>query len=566
MHPPRGGVYVALAALLSVLASCGDGPTALRQPGAIEVNVLASGPDADMTDARVTVVNGAVHQLDSGRVLISDLRPGAYDLSLEGLRANCQVTSTNPRRVDVVSNRTTVIVFTVTCTRRVGTVRVTTTTTGTDLDPDGYTVMIEAAGHSVGVNGTVSIGEIGEGSRPVTLTGVAHNCTVAGGTTVTTAVNHGATSDVTFMVSCVAFGTLEVTVTTTGAGSDANGYTLSVQAASVGFSQDVALGVNGSVVLDRLRPAPDYIATIQGVSANCRITGAASHTLAVDPGATAHAAFAISCEAPRQLAFVRENDIYSMASDGSGLSRLTTAPAHDGEPAWSANGRIAFTTFRHANDAELYVMNEDGTNATRLTTSAGGDESPGWSPDGQKIVIQSYRALNWDIYTINPDGSGLTQLTANPADDMNPAWSRTGKIAFVSTRDHPAGEIYVMDADGSNVVRLTQNDSTEAAPAWSPDGSMLAFTREVECYYGCAHDIFVMNADGSSQRRLATAWQTYSFHTDPAWLPDGRTVSFTKQSCGYYYYCDLPAIWLVDTQGALLQRLISDGTGAVWKP
>lgn len=566
MHAPRSRVLVALAALLGILTGCGDDPTALRQPGAIEVNVLASGPDVIMTDARVTVGNGASHLLDSGRVLISDLQPGVYDLSLEGLGTNCQVTSTNPRRVEVVANRITVIAFTVTCTRRMGTVRVTTVTTGADLDPDGYTVMIDAAGHPIGVNAATSTAGIWEGSRQVTLTGIAQNCTVAGQTTVTTQVNHGATSDVTFTVACVAFGTLEVTVTTTGAGTDADGYTLKVGAASIGFLEDVSVDPNESVVFDRLRPAADYTVAIQGLSVNCRLTGAASHALVINPGGAAQAAFAISCEAPRLFAFVRENDIHRMASDGSGLARLTTAVGHDGEPAWSASGRIAFTTFRHANDAELYVMNEDGSSPTRLTTSAGGDQAPSWSPDGQTIVFQTYRSLNWDIYTIHPDGSGLTPLAASAADDISPTWSSTGKIAFVSTRDHIAGEIYVMNADGSNVVRLTQNDSTEASPAWSPDGSMIAFTREIECYYGCAHDVFVMNADGSNQRRLATGWQTYSFHADPAWLPDGRTISFTKQFCSYYYYCDVPAIWIVDTQGSLLQQVTPDGGAAVWKP
>ncbi len=562
-------VATALGAALLILAGACDNPAEPPNFGAIEVLILPSGQDVITQNLQITVANGPVHRVDSGRlqIWIPDLAPGTYEVELEGMSVNCQVTSTNPRQVRVERNQIAVITFVLACTARVGSVRLTTVTTGADLDPDGYVAVIGGVpNQAVPVNGTTTIAGVREGSHTVALNGVATNCTITGAQTAVATVPIGATADVAFSIVCVRFGNLAVTVATSGGGTDPDGYTLDLRSPSLESSATLPVGSNASATFERLRPAPDYTVSIQGLSANCRVAGAAAHTLAVDPGATAQAAFAISCEAPRLLAFVRDDDIHIMGSDGTGLVRLTTTPNVDWEPAWSSTGRIAFTTLRHSGDPELYVMDEDGTNATRLTTSAGGDESPTWSPDGQKIAFQSYRTVNWEIHVINPDGTGLAQLTTNDADDINPTWSSTGKIAFVSTRDHPAGEIYVMNADGSNVVRLTQNDSAEAAPAWSPDGSMIAFTREVECYYGCTHDIFVMNADGTNQRRLATGWQTYSFHSDPAWLTDGQTISFTKQSCGYYYYCDMPAIWAVDIQGAVLQRVTPDGRSAVWKP
>ena len=59
-------------------------------------------------------------------------------------------------------------------------------------------------------------------------------------------------------------------------------------------------------------------------------------------------------------------------------------------------------------------------------------------------------------------------------------------------------EIYVMNADGSGEKRLTRNPSHDASPAWSPDGRKIAFIRNLR-----NPDIYVMNADGSGQRRLA---------------------------------------------------------------
>jgi len=569
MRAPRKGLLMAVAAVVAVATGCSNDPTSILPPGAIEIQVLASGPDAIMTNVRVAVANGPVIPVDSAQrtIVIPDLRPGSYSLQLEGLSGNCQVTSTNPRQVAVESNRTTVITFTIACTRRVGTVRVITSTTGADRDPDGYTVVVEAASHPIGVNDTTSIAGIGEGSRPVTLNGVAPNCTVAGGTTVTPMVSYGATSDVTFSVACVAFGAVEVTVTTTGADLDRSGYTVILYAASVGFTQEDTVDANETVVFDRLRPADDYRLTIDGLSANCFVVSGPVQPLDVNPGETTEAAFAVLCEPARLLAFARSEDIYVVGSDGAGITRLTESPGFDGEPAWSSGGQIAFVSRRHSGDAELYVMNADGSNATRLTTSAGDDDAPSWSPDGQQIVFRSGRDLNSEIYLINADGSGLRRLTTNAGTDHEPAWSATGKIAFISTRDHTSGEIYVMNTDGSNVVRLTNNAEPETMPAWSPDGSMIAFTRQVFCYYVCAFDVFVMNADGTGERRLATAWDANYQHSDPAWSPNGRSLSFTREFCGYYYYyCGLPEVWVVDVQGARPLRPLTDGSDAAWKP
>ena len=56
-------------------------------------------------------------------------------------------------------------------------------------------------------------------------------------------------------------------------------------------------------------------------------------------------------------------------------------------------------------------------------------------------------------------------------------------------------EIYVINADGSGQRRLTQSGQQ---PLWSPDGQKIAFTSKRNGNY----DIYVMNPDGSGQRNL----------------------------------------------------------------
>src|SRR5256885_2268218 len=113
-----------------------------------------------------------------------------------------------------------------------GTLNVTTTTTGADVDPDGYTVTVDGTNSaSIADNGSQSFANLASGSHSVTLSGVAANCTVSGGTSQTANVPAGGSASVAFQVSCAAVvttGTLNVTTTTTGASLDPDGYTVTV--------------------------------------------------------------------------------------------------------------------------------------------------------------------------------------------------------------------------------------------------------------------------------------------------------------------------------------------------
>lgn len=567
MRVSRSRALATCVGVALTILGCND-PTGPPAPGAIRIVVLPAGEDVSFTGLRVRLASGALSPLDSGRtdVIILGVAPGVHTVQLEGMRTNCQVAGANPRSVTVVSNDTTMTEFSMVCTRRVGSLRVTTTTTGTDLDPDGYVTAVDGGpSQAVAVNGATTIAGVREGQRTVTLSGVAPNCAVVGPGSATVNVQFGATADVAFSVQCVASGSLEVTVATTGVDPDPNGYDVGVDAPSAGFTRTVSIAPNGVVTFAGLRPAADYRVVLQGVAANCTVGGDAAPTVAVTAGSTTRVTFDVSCEAPRLLAIERDGDIYVIGSNGARAARLTTDPAWDGQPAWSSTGRIAFATTRHG-DPELYVMNEDGTGPTRITTSAGNDDAPSWSPDGQRIAFRSARDVNDEIYVANADGTGLTRLTNNTASDREPAWSSTGRIAFISDRDHASGEIYVMNADGSNVIRLTTNNSAETSPAWSPDGSMIAFARDLgQCgYYGCIQDIFVMNADGSNVRRLATGWTSDWYHADPSWSPNGRTIAFTAQYCPYY--CEAPAVRLVDLQGTQLAQVTDNATNPAWKP
>ena len=86
-----------------------------------------------------------------------------------------------------------------------GDLTVTTTTTGSTLDPDGYTVTGDGTQSlPVATNGSVTFPGLEAGDHSVALSGVAVNCTVSGANPQTVTVPAGGTAVASFTVNCLA--------------------------------------------------------------------------------------------------------------------------------------------------------------------------------------------------------------------------------------------------------------------------------------------------------------------------------------------------------------------------
>jgi eukaryotic-like serine/threonine-protein kinase len=137
-------------------------------------------------------------------------------------------------------------------------------------------------------------------------------------------------------------------------------------------------------------------------------------------------------------------------------------------------------------------------------------------------------------------------------------------IAFSSDRDGPDPigdmgnqEIYVMNADGSDQRRLTFNDGVDTNAAWSPDGKTIAFTS----VRAGGLEIYVMNADGSGARRLTNQTASGLGAIDPKWSPDGRRIAFRTRS--------RPDIYTVNVDGTGVTNLThhpASDVSPAWSP
>jgi len=256
--------------------------------GGIRVTTVTTGEDLDQS----YVVWGSPSPLPAnGSVILpGGFAAGEHMVSLLDGASNCAVVGGDAQTVTVRAGDTSEVAFAVTCVGNLPGLRGTIATTGTDVDPDGYS--LEVVDHSscakVPVNGSFTCSGVTPGTYQVQLNGVAANCTVMGANRQTVTVARGATAEVAFAVMCGSAPSLRVTIATTGVGRPA-GYRVNV----AGFGWQNA-PVNGSVAFYSI-PSGEYSVELNDIAPNCALSGATARAVTVTDGATVELSFAVTC-------------------------------------------------------------------------------------------------------------------------------------------------------------------------------------------------------------------------------------------------------------------------------
>ncbi len=313
------------------------------------------------------------------------------------------------------------------------------------------------------------------------------------------------------------------------------------------------------------------------IAAIAAITGAAG-ALAADPH-SAGATPAAHDPAHNELRFVTR------------IRQLTFDGRRSGEGYFSPDGAsLIFQSEREPGNPfyQIYLLDLQGGASRRVSPGIGKATCAFFRPGHDEVLFGSthldpramekqqaettfrasgqQRRYSWDydeqmdIFSARRDGTRLRRLTSSPGYDAEAAYSPNGRqIVFCSLRDayptnrlsaeerkhletDPAwfGEIYLMNADGSNQRRLTHAPGYDGGPFFSPDGRRILWRRFNEG--GTTADIYTMKLDGSDVRRLtdfgAMAWAPY-FH------PSGQYVIFTANKLGFGNF----ELYLVDPAG-----------------
>jgi TolB protein len=244
---------------------------------------------------------------------------------------------------------------------------------------------------------------------------------------------------------------------------------------------------------------------------------------------------------------------------------LMLVPAASASADGALPGRILFIK-----DGDLWLL--DGSGQHQIATG-GTFSQPNWAPDGSSLAYV-YRGTNFaDIFVTDDQGQSQTRLTNSQSTildnndwNLRPAFSPDGQyIAFVSDRASALPTLWLINADGTGRRALATPGLLEQVVdslSWSPDGTQLAFT--------------MFNEPGPTQigvtplppagRQVGRVLTTQAGGAlDPAWSPDGEWLAFAGH--------DGPTLEIYALQPgnseSVPTRLTSDGLLArspVWSP
>jgi hypothetical protein len=513
-----------LLACALVLGACDDDATGPAF-GGLRIVTVTSGADFDENGYELKVGENVFTVLANGIREVDGLPVGRLPVSLAGLASNCDPEGGSAATVTIERGRTVEAVVRVVC---YGTgIELGVVTTGLDPDLNGFLAQVGSTTLQLWSNGTVAMSRMNPGSYQVSISGVAPNCNVLGGTQRVVEVVARQVTTLSVTVVCVAaFGIVDITVKTSGPDQDLNGYLVRVGSSATRIPPSATARVSSV-------DAGTFLIQLEDVVSNCVTEGGNATQITVTAGGltrdTVRVRFDVTCTRTQKIAFAQNNAVGHISVNDLTAFTLVSGTS----PAWSPSGDLlalesitCVAGYSYPPDwppppvctrTGLAVVRYDGTLQSALSSN-GADRNPAWSPDGEVIAFDRDRQLRL-IRIINAQENALSVPALSAT---QPTWSPDGaQIAFTCEVVAFNQDICVVNRDGSGFRRLTSDPNAESDPDWSPDGTRIAFTS----YRTGREELAVMTPDGSDVRHIVSG-------SAADWSPDGSKLVFVITGLG----------------------------------
>jgi Tol biopolymer transport system component len=209
--------------------------------------------------------------------------------------------------------------------------------------------------------------------------------------------------------------------------------------------------------------------------------------------------------------------------------------------------KIVFYTMH---TSKLQIIDSDGSNLREISLPSELSVYRGvrWSPDENSIFFSGLNdTSSYGLWKIEVDGSGLTKIMDNVGFfDPSPDGNKIAYTPETSSLEESFGDLWVMGADGTNSRKIASPSSTILDIDWSPDGQKIAFLRSSMF----TSEMWIVNADGTDLKIF------YSNETIPfwtlSWLPDGTKIAFSTSVVNFQ---PTGGIWTISPDGSNLTRL-----------
>jgi hypothetical protein len=196
-----------------------DVPAGSTTPGAFQVGcpgttirvaVTTTGLDPDQDGYQLTIDGVSTLALIPTGTAQVNVAPGRHTLQLLGVAEHCSVASGTVLELDFARGTTTPVAYQVECPLTGA--HITMTTTGGDLDVDGYLVEVDGTDRGVVLPNAALVVRLDPGSRTIALTGLAPNCTIDGPASRTVTIVDNEAVPIEFAVVCTGSRTLRLTI------------------------------------------------------------------------------------------------------------------------------------------------------------------------------------------------------------------------------------------------------------------------------------------------------------------------------------------------------------------
>lgn len=253
-----------------------------------------------------------------------------------------------------------------------------------------------------------------------------------------------------------------------------------------------------------------------------------------------------------------QKQIFVSDFDGSNAIAISSGKAPALSPSWSRDGRyVTYTSFEDGNP-DLFIYELATGKRRKLSGRKGINSGANWAANNKIIAFTGSEEGDADIHIIKPDGSGSRAVLRGSGLDVDPTFSPNGRwMAFVSGRfGNPHIFIAELKWEGDTSFRVLSDKRLtfagwyNATPAWTPESDKIAFAgfdKDINRF-----DLFLMNPDGTQLERLTIRTGN---NERPSFSPNGQMIVFHSDRVGDRDIKGTPALYVMNRDGSSQRKL-----------
>ncbi|MDL2717316.1 MAG: PDZ domain-containing protein [Acidobacteriota bacterium] len=160
-----------------------------------------------------------------------------------------------------------------------------------------------------------------------------------------------------------------------------------------------------------------------------------------------------------------------------------------------------------------------------------------------------------DVWTCRLDGSGVQRITSGPGVKMRPSFSPDGSLLAFSAELDGNLDVFVVPAAGGVPKRLTWHPGRDVVQGFTPDGKSVLFTSPRAAVNNRHTQLYTVPVEGGIETALPIPYADRAGYS-----PDGKTIAYTPNGPRHlqwkrYRGGTVSRVWLVDTATYALHKI-----------